>query len=1143
VKRTLRWTSAQRHTVAVATAILLLGPGLIGTVGTANGALPPGPSVSGKAGLPAGSVTLITGDRVDLRGDGSAPLITRGPGRTGIPFRIGRSKGHVTVVPGDAASLVAAGRLDARLFDVTALLADGYGDARRPDLSLIVQYVSGADSSKVAIAGKIGRRLASVNGAAVTVAKTGASQWWGAATRSDHGGRSLASPYSKIWLNGKRRVTLDRSAAQIGAPTAWRAGLTGSQVRVAVIDSGIDTSHPDLAGKVDAAANFVSGEPPGDLYGHGTHVASIIAGSAAASDGKYRGIAPDARLLDAKVCGEDGSCADDAILAGMEWAAVTQHAAVVNMSLAGPDTPGLDPLEQAVNTLSAQTGTLFVIAAGNSGPGPGTLESPGTADEALTVGAVDRQDAVADFSSRGPRMDDSGLKPDLTGPGLDIVAARAAGTELGEVVDDRYVALSGTSMATPHVAGAAAILLQLHPDWTNEQVKATLIGSVKAVDASVFDQGAGRVDVAKAISQTVAAAPASLNFGLASWPDDDDALLTKTVTYHNTGSAQVALDLALNVTGPAGSPVPAALFSMSATHVVLPAGGTAQVTLTADTRSAQVPVGRYAGRLVATAAGVTVITPIGVEKESEHYTVTINHVGRDGNTSGSFTTFLDLVGACAPESSQNACGGVVFGSDATTTLRLPPGQYVLADFSSSVAGNDETMMMLPAFELTKDTMVTLDARRAKPVELTAPRTSAKVMNWTLNVNRDMHRDGLIFGYFASGDGTEPLYTADLGAAPIGKDDLVSFIQGRLAEPGPVGDFANSPYEFQEAQSAFGRFFTGVRLRPTQADFATVQARYAAVTDQPRDVKTMPAGKPSTGRPDMLTFGSDFGAPTLLATAPFQRQEFYLAKGLTWNNSVTQGSRQTGQLDFFLGETEWHAYEPGRTYQPPRWSQGVFGPHFSDRPFQGDQLANGLARRGDQLLGGIPTFVDSGAKHVGVAKANTGSGRLFGDGKLRQEWPRFNIISADLPAQEATYWLEANETASVSQISTKVTAAWTFRSGHVEGTGYSLLPLLGVRYDPMLDEHNHARAGAGFPLPIHLNRQPGAGTATVTEVVLETSSDDGASWQYVPVVRAGAMWRATVNNPARGAVSLRVHAKDSDGNALEQTTIRAYLVNP
>ena len=147
---------------------------------------------------------------------------------------------------------------------------------------------------------------------------------------------------------------------------------------------------------------------PDDTVGHGTHVASTIAGSGAASGGKYRGVAPDATLLFGKVCENDG-CTDSAILAGMQWAAVEQHAAVVNMSLGGGDTPEVDPLEEAVETLTAQTGTLFVIAAGNDGV-DGSVGSPGTADAALTVGAVDRDDELADFSSRGPRVGDDGAQ-------------------------------------------------------------------------------------------------------------------------------------------------------------------------------------------------------------------------------------------------------------------------------------------------------------------------------------------------------------------------------------------------------------------------------------------------------------------------------------------------------------------------------------------------------------------------------------------------------------------------------------------------------------------------------------------------------------------------------------------------------------
>ncbi|MFM9442669.1 S8 family peptidase [Streptomyces acidiscabies] len=274
----------------------------------------------------------------------------------------------------------------------------------------------------------------------------------------------------KIWLDGKAEAALDRSTSQIGAPRAWAVGYDGKGVKVAVLDTGVDGTHPDLRGRVDAAKNFSEAADTVDRVGHGTHVAATVAGSGAHSGGKYKGVAPGARLISAKVLDDTGFGADSGIIAGAQWA-VAQGAKVINLSLGSPDSPGDNPLEQAVNELSASSGALFVIAAG-------TVGSPGSAAAALTVGAVDRTDAMADFSSRGPTADGA-LKPDLTAPGVGIVAAKAAeGTE-GDPAADGYVSMSGTSMATPHVAGAAAILAQRHPDWTGERIKAALTASAE----------------------------------------------------------------------------------------------------------------------------------------------------------------------------------------------------------------------------------------------------------------------------------------------------------------------------------------------------------------------------------------------------------------------------------------------------------------------------------------------------------------------------------------------------------------------------------------------------------------------------------------------------------------------------------------
>jgi subtilisin family serine protease len=332
------------------------------------------------------TLTLITGDRVVL--DGTAVVsVEAGPGRGQVGFHAFHRDGRLHVVPRDAFPALANGKLDLRLFDVTGLVEAGYDDARRDTVPLIIT----GDRPRTAGV-QVTRALPTVGAIAANTAKSEATTTFHALV-DDPG-------VKKVWLDGIRKPSLDRSVAQIGAPTAWQAGYTGQGVKVAVLDSGVDQTHPDLAGQEVAERNFTDDPDNSDLIGHGTHVAATIASAGE----KYRGVAPDAQILDGKVCSFD--CSESWILAGMQWA-VDQGADVVNVSLGGVDSPGLDPLEEAVNALSAQSGTLFVIAAGNSGR-PGTVGSPGSADAALTVGAVDRQDGIADFGWRSPRCRPAG---------------------------------------------------------------------------------------------------------------------------------------------------------------------------------------------------------------------------------------------------------------------------------------------------------------------------------------------------------------------------------------------------------------------------------------------------------------------------------------------------------------------------------------------------------------------------------------------------------------------------------------------------------------------------------------------------------------------------------------------------------------
>jgi subtilisin family serine protease len=443
-------------------ALLATAPGAAGTTGAqAAGAR------LARSGQERGvAVTLLTGDKVLLRqrpGDRQTVQVVPARRRGARPtFQVLSIRGDVHVIPGDVHHLL--GRLlDLDLFNVSALRRMGYGDARASSLPLIVQRRTASRPPALAAASlRPVRELASLRATAVRqpradAAKLGAALAGTTATTTRTTG-TLAG-VTRVWLDRRFRATaLDPNLTQIGAPAAWSAGLTGEGVKVAVLDTGIDTTHPDLrGGKVVAEANFSEADSVTDRYGHGTHVASIVAGTGARSGGDRRGVAFEASLLNGKVLDDFGFGTESGIIAGMEWAA-RQRARVVNMSLGGWPTDGTDPMSQAVTRLTNQYRTLFVVAAGNSGPGDQTVENPGVATDALTVGAVDAEDELADFSGRGPRYGDYAMKPDITAPGVDIVAARAAGTTLGEPVGQWYTRATGTSMATPHVAGAAAIM-------------------------------------------------------------------------------------------------------------------------------------------------------------------------------------------------------------------------------------------------------------------------------------------------------------------------------------------------------------------------------------------------------------------------------------------------------------------------------------------------------------------------------------------------------------------------------------------------------------------------------------------------------------------------------------------------------------
>lgn len=512
------------------------------------------------------------------------------------------------------------------------------------------------------------------------------------------------------------RATVDSDVSQVNAPAAWAtsdpqgAATTGAGEVVAVLDTGIDYTHPDLGGgfgpghKVVAGYDLINGDAdPMDDNGHGTHVAGIIAGRASTPSGRT-GVAPGASLTAYKVLDSSGSGAESAIIAGLEQAVDVDNpyrAGVVNLSLEGPGDPG-DPLSAAC-TAVARAGVVVVAAAGNNGPGAGTVGSPANAAGVLAVGAstsgvsvpdfslvapvgralhstrltasanppatptrlsvvdvgtgsaeefgaadvrgkavlvaeswdlsttitlarqhgaaallaytpnyyhsagatagqpqfstsgvddtglgivaveingsdandvqgmlaagpvtvglrgTDATDQIPGFSAQGPAPGSYLLKPDLVAPGVEIRSTVPGGG---------YERMSGTSMAAPHVAGAAALVRQAHPEWSADQVEAALTGSAHQLSGvTQLTGGAGRLDVAAAVRATVLPSPRVADLGLADLSGPRVTAST-TITLRNTGR-ETAIAV-LSATAPA---------TVSPAWVRIPAGGTASVSV------------------------------------------------------------------------------------------------------------------------------------------------------------------------------------------------------------------------------------------------------------------------------------------------------------------------------------------------------------------------------------------------------------------------------------------------------------------------------------------------------------------------------------------------------------------------------------
>ncbi|WP_433383542.1 S8 family serine peptidase [Actinoplanes sp. CA-142083] len=1160
----------RRSTARLAVLAVTAGVALTASGGTPIWAAP---ATAATATAATATVTLITGDRVRVEGNRVA-TVERGRASIG-GFRQEMVGSHLYVIPDEALPLLAANRLDRRLFDVTGLIDQGYSDASTATVPVIADRPQAAN----ALAGvrKV-RDLPSIGATALTVGKRDAATFW-----SDFARR----PTAKLWLDGKARASLADSTAQIGAPEAWARGLTGDGATVAVLDTGADTTHPDLADRVKEAVSFVPGEDAGDRNGHGTHTASTVGGSGAASDGQEKGVAPGATLLVGKVLGDDGYGQDSWIIAGMEWAAA--HADVVSMSLGSAEpSDGTDPMAEAVNRLSADTGALFVVAAGNS-YAEQTIGSPGSADAALTVAAVDGQDQRADFSSQGPRSGDAALKPDIAAPGVGILAARSQATP-GE---GWYIPMDGTSMATPHVAGAAAILAAAHPAWRGDQIKDALMSSAKALpETTPFQVGTGRLDVPAALGTLHATGSAYLGFF--DWPHDGDDPVSKPITYANDGGTAVTLHLQAQAPAQLSSPI-----------LIVPAQGTASVTVTADPDDID-GAGRFTGFVTATddAGAVRARTAIGLVKEDERYNLRVTAKDRKGKAAGGFLTLYRY----GDEFARTVAIDPATGESAA--LRLPPGDYDATSWLPVDDGAGVALLGTPHLVLDRNRTLALDARAANPITVRTPRPSEDAYRRV-----QYFRDSGIGGIYATflNAYTVPSDVDRLYAAPTATIPGTYELLSRWSRPTPAleiggldplyltgspkldgkfalrgiyaGDGASYPAD-AAGKVAVVRWSASVTADQRAA--AATAARVAllvVVNDGPGRRAEWAGPVPSvsvsatqgrgliaaarTGRLTLRGIGHAAPAyayelvsswpgrvPTRLSYTPTRLaqvdQRFVRTGAATTGYDLRADCRSyqwppclgipqeqplgTARTDYYSTQdsTAWYqgAFLPEGpeqrhdqvTYRPGARSERVwFGPVTHPKLGPGYWGPN---RQGDFMAVSVPEAGGPADITGSMNGSGTVTSRLYQNGTLvGREVPDF-AIQTEVPHVDgpAVYRFEQDTSRDETWgTSIRTRTQWTFRSSDTD----EQLSLQQLGFAVATD-----LTGA---LPAWRPQTIGVAAPGGRVVSFQISYDDGASWQSAPL----AAGRALLSPHRPGWVSLRATATNASGGQVVQEVIRAY----
>ena len=931
----------------------------------------------------------------------------------------------------------------------------------------------------------------------------------------------------RSWTSRPPDQPWDHYLSQVGAPAAWEQGLTGDGVTVAVLDSGVDDEHPALVGQVTAERNFSDSPTTDDVAGHGTHVASLLAGTGAGAVGARQGIAPGATLLAGKVLGDGNQGQVSWIIAGMEWA-TGRGADVVNLSLGGRAVAATDPLVESLERLTASTDTLFVVAAGNRGwvsTDMFSIDTPGVAPSALTVAAVRGDDVQAIFSSEGPTLDGYGLKPDVSAPGVDLLGANAGARE-GD--PDLYRPDSGTSMATPVVAGAVTLLAEQHPDWSADRLKAAVMSS--AYRADPFDPedpwrtGAGRLDLATATGG-LHAATASVDVGYLAHPDDSPQ--TRRVRLVNDGDQPVTLTAADTLLGADGEPAPEDAVTVEPADVTVPAHGEAAVDVSVDPAALPDTVWRGLVTLFDGAGEERLRLPVGMYDETESYELRISVLDRNGDP------WNPHAGAGHPHAdptlqlfdrASSWMARVHPDENGEATVRVEPGAYSLFGrvFTPGATPEQTTMAVVGTTDLTVDgdTEVVLDARQARP--LTAPVVEG----------HDVSVEGAVLLYQSRTGGEFPeWYTEGLTITP---EDIEA---GRVLHT-PVAPVSTGVFE------ASVRWLLRTGPRHGAGDTEVVDL-LAATPDFSADLSPRLDRR---AQRDLARVDRD--------VHPVGHHGIHLLKSVAWTTDSEVETVMWQEVRPPYADRVLTNVDPDQRRQTcleveaNNWSAmcGAVPPlrdgETVDVEVGGDlHVAPAVAFRTPDVLfyaGGV-----SDGRHWGPIGLVPPPGEVVLLAEDGEELGRSegNIGGFEVPNRTLRLRLvhEQDMSGTPLQVAARTRTVWDFTTAPPADIGQARglpLPLLDVDHDPDLTPEGTApRHG---PLKMAPRFDSPVGVTWVSDVQLWWSADDGEHWQLLPVDREDGTTfsaRLTGEDWRRGDdLSLRVVARDQDGNRVDQTVI-------